>query len=122
MLHVFVGLELEVMERLLESASCRARVIRLERDERLPAHVRDLLEVLQRSVCLVRRHFADLESLARFRDKRNELRGVRRVLVENPNGRDDVRLHAARDMCFYPYAFLTCNYVFLIVPSLEFRA
>ena len=44
---VFIGLELEVVERLLECAARCARVVRLERDERLPAHVRHLLEVLQ---------------------------------------------------------------------------
>jgi hypothetical protein len=106
----------------LESAARCACVVRLERDERLPAHVRDLLEILQRSVRLVSRHFADCEAVAGFRHERHELRAIRRVLVEYPNRRYDVRFHAARNMGFYPYAFLPSHAIFLIAPAFKLAA
>ena len=47
MLHVFVLLELEVVERLLEMlADCASRIVP-ERDEGLAIHARDFLKILQ---------------------------------------------------------------------------
>src|SRR6202023_2542060 len=100
---VVVGQELlppvlEVMEHLLEQATYPARCVALERDVPGPAAVGYRLEVLVAGVSLVCGDFLDREILFCRLDQWGELRGVRRVLVENPNRRHHVGFHADRDM------------------------
>lgn len=76
----------------------RAVAVRLESDEGLSAALCDLLEILDRDICLVRAHFVNLEMLVRFLDQRHELWRIATVLFQDSDGGYNVRLDAARDM------------------------
>jgi hypothetical protein len=115
--HVLVLLELEVVKGFFKQPAHGPGRVLLESDEGSPAAIRDRLKILQAQVRLIRAHFANGEGLPRFLDERNELRGVGRVLVQNPNRRDDVRFHTTRDMHLDPHAFHLRDAVLLIEPS-----
>jgi hypothetical protein len=77
-----IPVEAEVVEGFLEQPADPARGVVLERNVSLAAALGDRLKVLQAGVCLVGRHFRNLEVLVRFLDQRDELRAVGGVLTE----------------------------------------
>ena len=63
--------------------------------------------------------FLDREVLGRRLQQRLELRAVGRVLVLDPNRRDHVRFHAARQVALDPIALRPDDAVLLVVPADE---
>jgi hypothetical protein len=53
-----------------------------------PPALRNRLEILPAAIGFVGGDFSNRERLGRLADQRHELRGIARVLVENPHGRD----------------------------------
>ena len=91
--HVLFLIELKVMEGSLKQPACHARALRFELDERLPAHRRYFLKVLDRQVRLIGTHFVNLEMTACFLNQRDELRaipGVRGIRSNTSRGAAEI--------------------------------
>jgi hypothetical protein len=100
---VLFAVQTEQMEHLLEQTADAARGVVFEGRIQRATDFRHGIEVLKTSVCLVGTDFRDTEALGCCPDQRGQLRGIIRSLIEEFNGGDDVRPHAADDVDLHPH-------------------